>query len=724
MGHAAHVTARIGQCWNISQRDEASRFFTRTSRSTRTNPSSSLSLTPLDQMSVQWQKYLFHIRAALTWSHGCPSSLSPATNQLHLDHVLSIPPSSSNDYPYQPLDMSRNEIRLIKVCQPDDSSGLIACTIEHTSLDSAPEYEALSYTWSDSDESSQPCGSLLIDGHKISVTRNLSAAVREIFLAVPGKAFWVDALCINQMDVAERNSQVSKMKTIYKTASRVVTWLGDEYENSAVAFRAFRSILDVGARKTFYDGHWQLTSELDQEGIRKAWALILLYSRPYWERVWIVQEIAFAKDLVICCGRDRMEWAQMQVAIHAIRNEANLLLSTCPDENVAPHMITLIHGGPVSFINCFGNANDVNNTEHEAPLGKLLILHRYKMSSDPRDKVFSMLGLTSLEMQKRIPINYDISIAELLLHTITVIVEGERDLAIILENKRPNVLYRKVETDSSLPSWVPYLNNKKGKHLGLISQFSSAWAGACGSTTLIADIRGRVLKVRGIVIGRITAIGTAMPEDVTAVNDHKLLFSLLYEWWKIYFATGGREIVEGKNCFINIIKYNDWYGLIPSTGIVWPGIDNPEEVEQSQKYKDGLDFAKADARMCVNILMAIDQPDDTTLRPLLGPELIVKDPKMIGYARRIISLAATPTRNRRFMAAGKYCGLAPLCAEIGDIVVVVLGSPVLLVLRERAPSIGGGHLLVGDAYLHGFMDGEAVIDVENGTRSMEDLEIH
>jgi hypothetical protein len=122
--------------------------------------------------------------------------------------------------------------------------------------------------------------------------------------------------------------------------------------------------------------------------------------------------------------------------------------------------------------------------------------------------------------------------------------------------------------------------------------------------------------------------------------------------------------------------------------------------------------------------MGIQKPDDTTLRPLLGPELAVTDPKEIAYARRITSLATMTTTNRRFMAAGNYFGLAPLCTEVGDVVVVVLGCLVPIVLRERAPSMGGGYLNVGDAYLHGFMDGEAIMDVSSGARSMEDFEIH
>jgi hypothetical protein len=673
-------------------------------------------------MAEQFRKHAILIRSALIWSQGRASSQFDPV-QYQLEHVLSIPRSSSNGYRYRPLIKERNEIRLLRVCPSRESNAQSTFTIEHTSLESAPEYAALSYTWADSKGNSQLDETLVIDGHKIAVTRNLSLAVREIFQAEPGKAFWVDAVCINQTDMEERSNQVNLMKTIYKEATRVVTWLGEEDGNSRLAFQTLRSALEVGVQKTFCDGRWQPEVAMNSVAIEKAWSLIKLYCRSYWERAWIVQETAFARDVVIYCGPDKMEWTDMKAAIIAVRKEFNFLLAAFIDKDVAPHMVTLITGGPICFINCFGEIDDEDTSVREAPLGYLLHLHRYKLSSDPRDKIFSLLGLTSLQMQKRISVNYKISVTDLYINTVTHIIREEKLLNIIMENKRPRVFYR--NTDYSLPSWVPCFDYKKGEHLGRIGQFRDAWSGACGSTSLSADVKGRVLTIRGIAVCRITKIGPPMPESVTEVYDFPQVFKVCYAWWKIFVAHGGREVVEGKDSFINIIKCNDWYRPVPEPNNSFWHEKSVTREAQLQEWKEHVEFCKTDARKSLNIVMRIHQPDDNTLRPILGPELTETDPKKIAYAERVTSLATITTTNRCFMVAGGiHFGLAPMCAEVGDVVAVLFGSVTPIVLRERAPELGGGYLNVGDAYLHGFMDGEALVDVEQGVRIVEDFDIH
>jgi hypothetical protein len=276
------------------------------------------------------------------------------------------------------------------------------------------------------------------------------------------------------------------------------------------------------------------SSELDAAATRKAWAIILLYSRPYWERVWIVQEVAFARDLEVYCGPDMIRWTEMKLVILAMRDEYTFILTACTDKDVAPHMMTLVVGGPYNVMNCFGEIEYEENAQQEASLGYLLVLHRYRMSSDPRDKIFSLLGLTSPEMQKGLPINYGVSVARLLIDTITCIIQGEKDLTVMTENKRPHEFYQNPNMTYSLPSWVPRFDYKKGDHLGRISQFRLAWSGAGGSTSLIADICDRVLKLRGIAVCRVTAIGSVMPENITEGDDFTLMFDILYEWWNIY----------------------------------------------------------------------------------------------------------------------------------------------------------------------------------------------
>lgn len=72
---------------------------------------------------------------------------------------------------------------------------------------------------------------ILLNGYIVATTRNLQIALRTPLIGDPDKVLWVNALCINQTDVVERNEQVSRMKFVYQRSQGVVLWLGDEYDN-------------------------------------------------------------------------------------------------------------------------------------------------------------------------------------------------------------------------------------------------------------------------------------------------------------------------------------------------------------------------------------------------------------------------------------------------------------------------------------------------------------
>jgi hypothetical protein len=87
----------------------------------------------------------------------------------------------------------------------------------------------------------------------VAVTRSLYAAVKTIFLGDAKKAFWVDAICINQMDVHEVNEQVRKMSSIYENAIGVIPWLGIEGDDSKAAFELLRTFKREDVGKCMYE---------------------------------------------------------------------------------------------------------------------------------------------------------------------------------------------------------------------------------------------------------------------------------------------------------------------------------------------------------------------------------------------------------------------------------------------------------------------------------------
>jgi hypothetical protein len=126
-----------------------------------------------------------------------------------------------SSYQYQPLDQTKNEIRLLKILPIRRVDGkeydTVECSLFVISLDSSTEYDALSYTWGDASNLRE----ISLDGQPFKVTPNLEDALWHLQSHDRVKIFWIDALCINQNDDRERSAQVGKMRTIYERAKNV-----------------------------------------------------------------------------------------------------------------------------------------------------------------------------------------------------------------------------------------------------------------------------------------------------------------------------------------------------------------------------------------------------------------------------------------------------------------------------------------------------------------------
>ena len=112
------------------------------------------------------------------------------------------------------------------------------------------------------------------------------------------RTLWIDALCINQDDLVERSAQVSIMGSIYSNTSKVLIWLGEESANSQAAFEAMKDFVRGMGRNDHKLTSW-----------KEKWrSFEYLCQRPYWGRLWIIQEVCLASSLRVHCGSDAMGW--------------------------------------------------------------------------------------------------------------------------------------------------------------------------------------------------------------------------------------------------------------------------------------------------------------------------------------------------------------------------------------------------------------------------------
>ena len=194
-------------------------------------------------------KFLNRIKATFA-THTPPSNISSSQPESSGSVKEKGKMSESRGaFSYKPVDASKGEIRLIELVM-DENDDNVRCKVITTTINNAPAYEALSYTWG-SQEGKLP---ILLNGQRLDVTPNLHFALinlrrtftrryNKLHLASSDpRRLWIDAICINQQDFDERNTQIRLMRSVYANATEVIVWLGEEADNSLVAMEMVRAL--------------------------------------------------------------------------------------------------------------------------------------------------------------------------------------------------------------------------------------------------------------------------------------------------------------------------------------------------------------------------------------------------------------------------------------------------------------------------------------------------
>ena len=257
------------------------------------------------------------------WSAGeaGPSIRSPSKRNSQINGSRSAkprtkPPHKYHSAHYDPLPKTRGAIRLLKLFSSSSNNPHVECEIITPKADSREkwedgntdiQYEALSWCWGTEGKTSYIS---IRKGQKTYakyVSPNLFAALRALRYNQRNRYLWVDAICIDQDNLNEKNHQVEMMAEIYGNATRVCIWLGDSTSTSQVALRYIKK--EVLQLQNFDD----LCES--PEASSKWRALLELMQRPWFSRRWVVQEIALARRAVIYCGTDKISWNKFAIAV-------------------------------------------------------------------------------------------------------------------------------------------------------------------------------------------------------------------------------------------------------------------------------------------------------------------------------------------------------------------------------------------------------------------------
>jgi hypothetical protein len=459
----------------------------------------------------------------------------------------------SGPYTYKPLE--NGQIRVLMVNSSKDNAEPVTGKLFHVPLHDgiraaaglpigSSMFRALSYTWGDLNKK----GSIRIDGYEFPVTSNLETALRYVrnntktlspaLSRFPDRVvpsyWWVDAICINQEDILERNQQVALMTRIYKMSSGVQVWLGTEGDNSNLAMDLITQIANADkARSSRGPGEPPIEyPDLTLEQKVLHWnALTALFARPWWERCWIRQEVAVPRAVTVQCGGKTCSFDNMIAAadicnVLDVRLGYNGLIDSGSSATTMGSLRTSCYLRARQLSDLRSNVGGGHSAKF-ADLKELLFHTRSCKATDLRDKVFSVLGMADPDIYAIQP-DYRIALKDAVLNVTRCVISKKQSLNILSGGQNPN-------RSHGLPSWaINMLDYWKCRPL---------WVdpGRSGYSEDFPDIPyftfegddNTILRVKGRRLG---PIATLVPETPKQEDSAEQLDGS-YERWKAAAAT-------------------------------------------------------------------------------------------------------------------------------------------------------------------------------------------
>lgn len=598
-------------------------------------------------------------------------------------------------YIYQPLINECREIRCLTLAAGSHEEPL-RCLLTIASLNNDANYNALSYVWGE--PATTPHPTILLDGHPFTVTPNLHSALRHIrpLFGIESIRLWVDAICIDQQNVVERNQQVAMMRDIYVSATQVTIWLGEDDENSDAAFDAMPLVVD---KQSWF---WHSIKEEREEERRCIlkhcgdFFFTMVSNRPWCSRVWILQELAVAKsDPLVVCGQKSAPWSHFVAAWQAIAKNKSFGLLSLQEEYEAP-------GGTSHFL--AQTKLDVLDHLREstqatgASLSKLLLISRTSAATDPRDRIYGLLGLLDqdaldLNQSFMVSVDYHKSCAEVCRDaTAHVFSRGEGPYflsSVFLSGgsiAAPHILSLPASIEQlNLPSWVPDYSRQTadtatqptGMSFHPPANMSVSGAGQEAKNGSVLD-DGPTLQVEGLLVDTVdelSPLGSSL----------EALVQILPHLQTKAAEANTRPCLFGPDVVPHIKKFRQneplWRTLI-----------------SNKHMKSGYEPAPASY-------------EETYLRYLSNVPIEDKLSKYTDDAMKPeyeISLRSNIGRKSFFTTKSGFIGTCIPSAREGDVVVIMFGSPTPFVLRLILSDDGPVYSLIGACYVGGIMSGEIV----------------
>ena len=620
-------------------------------------------------------------------------------------------------YVYMPLGSSRSEIRLLELL-PDTRKYKVNCRLFTARLSDLPVYEPLSYSWG----SHTPLVEIIVNGDNFLVTCNLGAALAWLRRPDVQRVLWVDAICINQEDKLEKNDQIPLMADIYQRGKQTIVWLGKHNRRTGRAFDMLETMnqyFNAVSMERFVrlePDKWRLlqkamkmknASDIEANDfkrfrfdlvywmtmLRSSHARISLFERPWFKRVWVVQEIAMSRLAIVVCGRYSTSWSTIENAYRM-----SWLWDEWEDGQRLGSLVEMRTNIQA------GRRDDI---------GKVAQKVFHCEATEPMDRIYAILGLAD-----RLPPGFEIAI-DYEADNHTKIIEATRVCLSMGDDAQLLFAWHRIPlADNSMhPSWAwglhpdpeqptpqwQFCRTRTAKH-----PFRAAGWGL-GKSGLRFCQDGRLLFLRGIVFDEIVQTGPVFaPMQMSyGFRMYGSLIAVSNKGFPKHYARdlhASKQVADparpGLYPGTNETRRQAWISFL--TGIVMMS----DEVTDEHKVREMMRFQES-FMLPFHILgrgpgeLPWGKHKEKSLR---DPELPRMNISMFPSIKMRTLLMSYLAKRRIIRTSHGYMGLSDRHTQAGDCLALVEGLCVPIVLR---PSKNKQWKLIGESYVYGVMYGES-----------------
>jgi hypothetical protein len=607
-----------------------------------------------------------------------------------------------------------------------------------------PRYKALSYTWGTNKETQE----MYVNGRKLTITLSLALALLHLRQETKTLKVWIDQICINQDDKAEKTEQVGLMDRIYRNTEEALVWLGPAADMSDAIFDIFNTLgafaehfnmLRYFTRENYHELHaieqqvcpndpktieYHAFCDSVMQNFTHAFfaSLITFYKRPWFTRAWVVQEFSLPPKVTFVCGHKTIRAETLMVVLQIISLTMVPKIAERSPEDCG--MTTVLKTfKEMNTLQPFFSSRQRRKAWDEGRINGDSLYHLlYRVCVEQSvqatrgcDMVYGLLGLANNTKELKIKPDYsedndNVQTALTYTHTAkAIITSGKVDLLICAQH---------MKKDLTLPSWVPDWRCKIRRSFAWlrIEEAEPLFCASGGQALeLIHNDDQRVLALKGYKVDVIEEVGGPWTGGSRLGGVDGSYFPL--EEYITYLAQVRQmcllSAAKGSNIYPTSERRDEAIWRIPVGDIDQDGDALPFRAKQACKLRYDHCVATLELEMQVDGLTSLKDYEillaevDAMGKRYPGPLHTGGDAGSL-YRIRMQELKG----KRPFLSRVGYVGMGPSYVYPGDEIVVLTGASVPFVVRPIGES---KYRFLGECYCDGIMDGEAVSDERKET---------